>query len=156
MVSRTAHQKVADGKTPKFIRWADAKEEWLNKDISRRLAVGKREMLGFVFLRKGAVVPAHRHVSEQITFVLKGSMRFKIEGREYLVRQGEVLIIPSNVVHEAVALEDTDDLDCFSPLRQDWLTGKDQYLRTGRSYLKRTSRTRSARKGGDERVPRRS
>jgi len=119
------------------MRWADVKEEWLNKDISRRLAVGKREMLGFVFLRKGAVVPAHKHRSEQITFVLKGSMRFKIRGKSYTVKQGEVLIIPSNVVHEAVALEDTDDLDCFSPLRHDWLTGNDRYLRTGRSYLKK-------------------
>ncbi len=134
MATRTA---TKDGGEPRFIRWSDVKEEWLNKDISRRLAVGKKEMLGFVFLRKGAVVPAHKHLSEQITFVLKGSMRFTIRGKHYTVKQGEVLIIPSNVVHEAVALEATDDLDCFSPLRHDWLTGKDRYLRTGRSYLKK-------------------
>ena len=134
MATRTA---TKDGDEPRFMRWSDVREEWLNKDISRKLAVGKKEMLGFVFLRKGAIVPAHKHVSEQITFVLKGSMRFKIKGRQYTVKQGELLIIPSNVVHEAVALEDTDDLDCFSPLRRDWLTGKDRYLRTGRSYLRK-------------------
>ncbi|MGA2198659.1 MAG: cupin domain-containing protein [Nitrososphaerales archaeon] len=111
--------------------------EWLNPKISRRLAVGEREMLGYIQLKKGAVVPAHRHVSEQITFILKGALKFTIYGRDYTVRAGDVLVIPSNVVHEAVALEDTDDFDCFSPLRQDWLTGKDQYLRTGRSYLKK-------------------
>ncbi len=48
--------------------------EWLNPKISRRLAVGEREMLGYIQLKKGAVVPAHRHVSEQITFILKGAL----------------------------------------------------------------------------------
>jgi quercetin dioxygenase-like cupin family protein len=123
--------------SPKYIRWEDVKAEWLNENISRKLAVGKREMLGFIFLKKGAVVPAHKHLSEQISFIMRGALKFTIQGRDYTVRKGEVLIIPSNVVHEAVALEDTDDFDCFSPLRHDWLTGKDKYLRTGRSYLRK-------------------
>jgi quercetin dioxygenase-like cupin family protein len=110
--------------------------ERLNASISRRLAVGENEMLGWVAFKKGGIVPAHKHVSEQITFILKGALKFTIHGVDYTVRSGEVLVIPPNVVHEAVALEDTDDFDCFSPLREDWLTGKDLYLRTGRSYLK--------------------
>jgi unsaturated pyranuronate lyase len=118
-------------------RWSDMDAEWLNPSISRRLVVGEREMLGYIWLKKGAIVPAHKHLSEQITFVLKGAMKFRIEGKEYTVRTGEVLVIPSNAVHEAVALEDTDDFDCFSPLRHDWLSGRDKYLRTGRSYLRK-------------------
>ncbi len=131
--------KIASRKPeePELIRWADVKEELLNKDISRKLAVGKREMLGFISLKKGAFVPAHKHLSEQITYITRGALKFTIHGKDFTVRQGEVLIIPSNIVHEAVALEDTDDLDCFSPLRRDWLTGKDKYLRTGRSYLRK-------------------
>jgi quercetin dioxygenase-like cupin family protein len=124
-------------KPPKHFGWADIEEEWLNPSISRKLAVGEREMLGYIKLKKGAVVPAHKHLSEQITFILKGALKFTISGKDYTVRGGEVLIIPSNVIHEAVALEDTDDFDCFSPLRQDWLTGKDKYLRTGKSYLRK-------------------
>jgi quercetin dioxygenase-like cupin family protein len=116
--------------------WAEMEEEWLNPTISRKLVVGKREMLGYVTFKKGAVVPAHRHTSEQITYVLKGVLKFAIREKDYSVKGGEVLVIPSNLVHEAVAMEDTDSLDCFSPLRKDWLTGKDQYLRTGRSFLK--------------------
>jgi quercetin dioxygenase-like cupin family protein len=45
------------------------------------------------------------------------------------VRAGEVLVIPYNVPHEAVALEDTLDVDVFSPPREDWLKGTDAYLR---------------------------
>lgn len=134
MTKKTTTKKTG---TPKHIRWADVEEEWLNENISRKLAVGSREMLGFIFLKKGAVVPAHKHLSEQITFIMRGALKFKIGGKDYTVRQGEVLVIPSQVIHEAVALEDTDDFDCFSPLRHDWLTGKDKYLRTGKSYLRK-------------------
>jgi quercetin dioxygenase-like cupin family protein len=45
------------------------------------------------------------------------------------VRAGEVLVIPSNVPHEAEALEDTLDVDVFDPPRQDWLDGTDHYFR---------------------------
>ena len=45
------------------------------------------------------------------------------------MRSGEVLHLPSNVPHEAVALEDTIDVDVFTPPRQDWLDGTDSYLR---------------------------
>jgi quercetin dioxygenase-like cupin family protein len=135
MKAKTSAKTVQ--KQPKYFSWADIEEEWLNPNISRKLAVGEREMLGLIKLKKGAVVPAHKHLSEQITFILKGALKFTISGKDYTVRGGEVLIIPSNVVHEAVALEDTDDFDCFSPLRHDWLTGKDKYLRTGKSYLRK-------------------
>jgi quercetin dioxygenase-like cupin family protein len=45
------------------------------------------------------------------------------------VRAGEVLCIPSNMPHEAWALEDTLDLDVFNPPREDWLNKSDDYLR---------------------------
>lgn len=122
---------------PRHLKWAEVEEEWMNPTISRKLAVGKREMLGLVKFRKGAIVPAHRHLSEQITIMLKGALKFTIHGKSYVVKEGEVLIIPSNVIHDAVALEETEEIDCFSPLRHDWLTGKDRYLRTGKSYLRK-------------------
>jgi quercetin dioxygenase-like cupin family protein len=45
------------------------------------------------------------------------------------VRAGEVLCIPPDVPHEALALEDTVDLDVFNPPRRDWIEGTDAYLR---------------------------
>ena len=58
-----------------------------------------------------------------------GAMRFAIEGKEIVLRAGDVLVIPSNVPHLVVALEDSQALDVFSPIRIDWLTGKDDCLR---------------------------
>jgi quercetin dioxygenase-like cupin family protein len=76
-------------------------------------------------------VPLHQHESEQITYILEGALKFELQGKEVVVRKGEVLLIPSNVPHRAVALEDTLDLDVFSPIRHDWLQKDDSYLRRG-------------------------
>lgn len=115
--------------TVKFYRISELKEEWFNPKLSRRLISGKNEMLGYIVLLKGSVVPAHKHVNEQITVILKGALRFTIDGQEMVLKEGEALVIPPNVEHSAVAIEDTIDLDCFSPPREDWLTGRDNYLR---------------------------
>jgi quercetin dioxygenase-like cupin family protein len=90
---------------------------------------GEKAMVAQVFIAKDGVVPEHHHESEQITYILEGALKFFLEGKEIVVHKGEVLHIPSNVPHSAVALEDTLDLDIFSPIRPDWLDGTDHYLR---------------------------
>lgn len=117
--------------TTTLYRWDDITEEPVTDVISRKLVTGDRTMLAHVFLEKGAVVPKHAHDNEQFTYILSGALRFWIgeDGSEQLdVRAGEVLHIPSNVPHKAEALEDTLDLDVFSPPRQDWLDGTDSYF----------------------------
>ncbi len=109
--------------------WDRMEKEVLSPTIARKIISGDKAMVAQVFLAKGAVVPEHHHESEQITYILEGALRFEIEGREIVVAKGEVLRIPSNVPHRAVALEDTLDLDIFSPVRHDWLTRQDDYLR---------------------------
>jgi quercetin dioxygenase-like cupin family protein len=115
-----------------FHRWNDLPKQRVTDVIDRRLVVGERMMLAHVYLKKGAVVPRHQHDNEQLTYVLEGALRFSIgdDGAEQvIVRAGEVLVIPSNVPHEAEALEDTLDVDVFCPPRQDWLDGTDDYFR---------------------------
>ena len=113
-------------------RWADMPKEELTPLIQRRLVTGERLMLAHVYLAKGAVVPRHEHENEQLTYILEGTLRFWLgddEADMVDVAAGEVLHIPSNVPHKAEALEDTLDVDVFSPPRQDWLDGTDTYLR---------------------------
>jgi quercetin dioxygenase-like cupin family protein len=109
--------------------WDEMEKEVMSDTLARRYVVGEKVMVAQIFLKKGAAVPMHQHVSEQITYVLDGSMVFQIEGREVVVAKGQVLRIPSNVPHSARALEDTLDLDIFSPIRQDWIDKEDSYLR---------------------------
>jgi quercetin dioxygenase-like cupin family protein len=113
-------------------RWDELPREELSPGIGRRLVTGERLMLAHVYLSKGAIVPTHAHDNEQLTYILEGTLRFFLgdEGEEVVdVAAGEVLHIPSNLVHRAEALEDTLDVDLFSPPRQDWLDGTDAYLR---------------------------
>ena len=109
--------------------WASLDWEVLNERISRKVITGDKAMVTQIYLTKGAIVPEHHHESEQFTYVLEGALQFLIEGRQVVVAAGQVLRIPSNVPHSAIALEDTLDVDIFSPIRTDWLTGQDQYLR---------------------------
>ena len=110
-------------------KWDDIPEETLSPMLSRKIITGERTMLAHIFLKKGCVVPAHSHDNEQMTYVIEGALQFTINGREILLKTGEVMHIPSNVVHEAVAVEDTLDMDVFCPPRQDWLDKTDAYLR---------------------------
>jgi len=114
-------------------RWDDIPREKVTDDISRRLFTGERMMIAHVYLDKGAIVPTHQHENEQLTYILEGALRFWIGAphvgvEELVVKAGEILYIPSNVPHKAEALEDTFDVDVFSPPRQDWLDGTDTYF----------------------------
>jgi len=111
------------------IRLQDLPVEHLNPLIDRQFVAGDRSMLARIVLRKGAIVPMHSHDNEQITYVLEGALKFVIEGKDVVVRSGEILVIPSNLPHGAEALEDTVDLDIFCPPREDWIRGTDAYLR---------------------------
>jgi quercetin dioxygenase-like cupin family protein len=113
-------------------RWEDIPAEPLKGTISRRLISGERMMIAHVYLKKGDDVPRHAHDNEQLTYVIEGALQLWLganDERTVVVRAGEVLVIPSNLPHRALALEDTLDCDVFCPPRQDWLTGTDAYLR---------------------------
>jgi quercetin dioxygenase-like cupin family protein len=113
----------------KHIKWNDIEVEDLSSTIGRQLLVGTNIMVARVLLKKGAKVPLHSHHNEQVTYILEGALHFYIDNKEITVSAGEVLCIPPHMPHEAIALEDTVDLDIFTPPRQDWLDKEDAYLR---------------------------
>ena len=115
-----------------WYRWDQMPREQVSPMLDRKLITGERMMLAHVYLKKGCIVPRHQHENEQLTYILEGALRFWIgadEKKIVEVRGGEVLHTPSMVWHKAEALEDTLDVDVFSPPRQDWLDKTDAYLR---------------------------
>jgi len=115
----------------RHFRWDDMPKEQVTDTLARRLITGDRMMIAHVYLKKGAIVPMHSHENEQITYILDGALRFWLgdDEREMVLRSGEVLHIPAHVPHKAEAVEDTLDVDVFSPPREDWISGTDDYLR---------------------------
>jgi quercetin dioxygenase-like cupin family protein len=121
---------MAEDQAVRHFRWDDMEKETVTESISRRLVTGEGVMLAHVYLDKGARVPQHSHHNEQITYLLEGSLKFWIgeDRKEMVLKAGEVLHIPPHIPHEAEALEDCLDVDVFSPPREDWLNGTDDYF----------------------------
>lgn len=115
--------------TSTLYRWADIAPEQMNPLTTRQYVTGANITFARIVLKKGAQVSAHQHHNEQISHVVEGSIQFSIDGKELIVKAGEILCIPPNVPHGVVALEDSVALDIFNPRRQDWLDGNDAYLR---------------------------
>lgn len=111
------------------LAWETVNKEILNDKLWRKVVTGEKVMVAQIQLAKDCLVPVHHHESEQISVVSQGVLRFNLEGREVIVRAGEVMIIPSNVPHSVLAVEESASLDIFSPIRHDWLDGSDSYLR---------------------------
>ena len=117
-------------KAARLHRWDEIALDKVTELLSRKIVSGEREMLVQIYVKRGCLVPMHAHDSEQMTYVLQGALRFLVGGEEITVREGEVLHIPAGVEHQAEALEDTFELDLFSPIRHEWLdTTTDEYAR---------------------------
>ena len=103
--------------------------EQLNPRVGRKAIHGETMTIARLELQKSAVVPEHRHENEQICMVEKGALKFVVDGKQQVVRSGEVLTIPPNAPHWVEVLEDSVVTDIFSPRREDWIRGDDAYLR---------------------------
>lgn len=111
------------------IVWDSIEAEELNPLLFRSFVVGQNVMVARILLKKGSVVPMHSHPNEQISCIIEGALEFAIDSKEIVVSGGEVLAIPPNMPHAAVALADTVALDVFNPPRADWINRTDSYLR---------------------------
>jgi len=109
--------------------WQSLKEERLTDQLSRQVLFGEKATLARLTLRSGAGIARHYHMNEEYSWVLSGALEYRLDDRTVVVRAGEILVVPSNVPHAIVALEDSTCVDFFAPVREDWLKGEDQYLR---------------------------
>jgi quercetin dioxygenase-like cupin family protein len=109
--------------------WDRIPREQMNELITRQVIHTDTMTVSRLELRQGAVVPTHSHANEQISMIASGALRFELDGKQLIVRSGELLPIPGNVPHSVVALEDSVAIDIFSPVREDWRRGDDAYLR---------------------------
>lgn len=114
---------------PEKTSWKSIESEKLSDKISRQMIFGDSAMLARILLSRGAIVPRHSHVNEQITWIISGALKLIFDDGERVLRDGEMLLIPANVPHAAEALEDTVDVDVFAPPREDWIKKTDAYLR---------------------------
>jgi quercetin dioxygenase-like cupin family protein len=109
--------------------WDSVEKEQLNPVCARQVIHAETLTVARLYLSKGCRVPTHSHHNEQISMIEKGALKFVLDGKDVVVKAGEVLQIPPHVPHSAEALEDSIAVDLFSPVREDWIRGDDAYLR---------------------------
>ena len=114
---------------PDVTSWDKIEKEKLSATITRQMIFGEKAMLARISLSRGAIVPRHSHINEQITWIISGALKLVFDDGERIIRSGEMLLIPANLPHAAEALEDTVDIDIFAPPREDWIKKTDAYLR---------------------------
>jgi quercetin dioxygenase-like cupin family protein len=71
-------------------------------------------------MTKGWVGALHSHPHEQMVYVVRGRLTFEHPGGRFEAGAGESFIVPGNVQHQASALEDSEVLDIFTPMREDY------------------------------------
>ena len=88
--------------------------------IIRYYGHGEKETFGYIELKKGSNVPLHSHINQQITYIIEGQLDMMIGGVACSLTAGMYHIIPSNVLHSAVAATDCKVIDAFAPVREDY------------------------------------
>jgi len=116
----------------KKINWNDVTTEEVTPSMHRKIVTGEKLMIAKMKFKDGFLVPLHQHIHEQVTQVIYGQIRFWFGDNKEQVMDlysGDVVVIPSNLPHEALMVGDVEEIDTWSPPRQDWLDKTDDYLR---------------------------
>ncbi|MEN8124863.1 MAG: cupin domain-containing protein [Bacteroidota bacterium] len=116
----------------KKVNWDEIPIEQVTPKMERKLVYGDKIMIAKMKFKDGFSVPMHSHENEQITQVISGTIRFwfgENKKETFDLNAGDVAVIPSNVPHEALMIGDVEEIDTWTPIREDWLDGSDDYLK---------------------------
>ena len=97
--------------------------ERINDKVERRVLAGKQGMIVWWEMQAGAHAALHHHPHEQIVWMLKGRMDFRLGDEHRSMVAGDIAVIPGNVEHEGHFPEDTEVVDIFAPPREDFIAG---------------------------------
>jgi quercetin dioxygenase-like cupin family protein len=67
-----------------------------------------------------SVVKMHKHSQEQFGYVIKGGFKMIVGKDTAELEAGDAYFIPADVLHEFVAVGETEAIDVFSPVKLDF------------------------------------
>lgn len=92
----------------------------------KTLVFGKQTLMTEFLLAGNSTLPEHAHPYEQTGCLVKGHMILKIGEEEHDTVPGDAWCIPMNVIHGARVIEDSIAIEVFSPVRADYLPGREE------------------------------
>jgi quercetin dioxygenase-like cupin family protein len=122
------------------LSWKSRDVEKLSESLSSQAIM--EGTLAQLSIKQGGGAPHHAHINEEYTAIVSGALKYVFDDSEVVVKAGEVLVVPPNMPHWVVALEDTKVIFFFSPAREDWFGEKNRFI-DGKSQTKR-ARSKSA------------
>ncbi|SDT06895.1 Cupin domain-containing protein [Maribacter dokdonensis] len=99
---------------------ADIKPVEIMPGLHGKLVHSEHMSMAFWEVEKGAIVPEHAHMNEQIMYVMEGEFQFTLEGDTKIYHPGDIVIIAPHKKHSGIALTPCRLLDVFSPVREEY------------------------------------
>lgn len=103
-----------------LIKLSDLPEKILVEGYHAKLIHTSNNSFSFVSVEQGKYLPEHAHMHQQISMVLAGEFELTVDGVPYLLKQGEVFLIPPHTRHSGYAVTASKLLDVFYPEREDY------------------------------------
>ena len=104
-----------------FVKTGDARTFEPEPGMKRQvLSHNEQLMLVRHFFEQGWVGARHSHPHHQLVYVVSGAIRVDVDGRVFDVRAGDSFVVDGGVEHQASALEASEVLDVFTPVREDY------------------------------------
>lgn len=104
------------------IRYADVPTIELAPGIKAHIISAEKITLSMASGEPNAQLPSHRHESEQMLIVMDGAIDLVVEGKQYHLEKGDVIVLPSNIEHKGYVSErGLSAIDVFSPPRHDFV-----------------------------------
>ena len=109
--------------TENVIEWDKIERKTVIPGFHGKFAHSKTMTFVLWDIDKGAILPEHSHVHEQVVHVYQGELEVTVDGKTTVLHGGSIGVIPSNAVHSGRALTDCRVMDAFYPLREDYMSG---------------------------------
>ncbi len=90
------------------------------KGFKARFVHSEHMTFAYWEIEKGAELPLHSHLHEQIAMVTQGEFEMTIGGETQVYKPGKIAVIPPHVEHSGKALTYCEITDVFSPVREDY------------------------------------
>src|SRR5579871_66921 len=102
------------------ISWSNVKGHTVIPGFVGRFVHSERMTLVRWQVQAGAKLPEHSHPHEQIVLIDRGELELTVSGTTVRLKQGDMIVIPSNAVHSGTALTEVETTDVFCPVREDY------------------------------------
>jgi len=111
----------------KLYEWSNEETRTVVDGYKRGVASGENIMMAHVELDAGAVTAEHSHEYEEIIYVVRGCWQIDLDGKRIELKADQTLVIPANIEHSSLALEDTLAVVCTN-YRPEWRENTDYWL----------------------------